>query len=151
MPIFNTRLLIPVVIIIMISVTNCALPVRTENPKGDGVGLPDENVGILYGLASGECSIDGIEIPTHSDDLQLFYDRIKLVPGDHTINYSTYFYKRGSCSSEMILNVESGHKYELKEDGCYWCSPFKCAIWIVDITNKEVISGHTPDWPSWMW
>lgn len=152
----------PCVLVILLLVfggSGCTPAIRTDNPVGDGAGLPEKKVGVLYGVGSlplvptPHVAVDGIALARHGeskDKKSLWYTSIKLLPGSHTVYVSFYFHGREWASKELSLDVKSGHRYKIKYDGCYWCSTFRYAIWIEDFVDNEVVAGSLPDWPSWM-
>lgn len=124
-----------------------------EFPKADGATLPDDKVGILdYAWVArfAKVEIDGTDGSYELSYAGDYYGYSRLKPGEHTIQWSHYFHKRGWWHEKLILKVEAGHRYRLKTEDCYWCTEFRATGWIVDEGTGEVVSGSLPDWPSWM-
>lgn len=97
------------------------------------------------GLPGVIAAIDG---PTLRDG----FDKAKLPPGRHLIEYEYYPAEFGTHPKGTIeIQLVGGHSYEFRSKLCYWCSPRKHAEWILDRSTNELAGAALPTWPSWYW
>ncbi|MFA7332152.1 MAG: hypothetical protein WC326_13870 [Candidatus Delongbacteria bacterium] len=78
------------------------------------------------------------------------YKGAKLLAGQHLIEYADYPAQFGAHPAGLIeLTLEARHTYQFRMRYCFWCTPRKHAVWIVDKTTGKVVWGQRPDWPGW--
>ncbi len=78
------------------------------------------------------------------------YDKAKLSPGKHIIEYAYSPSEFGVHPSGTIeIDLTPGHSYEFRIKLCFWCMPRKYAAWVDDKTSGEKVWGKQPDWPAW--
>lgn len=78
------------------------------------------------------------------------YERAKLKPGPHVIEYAYYPAEFGAHPRGTVeIDLKQGHVYDFRIKLCFWCTPRRFAVWIEDRTTGEPVWGKRPDWPSW--
>jgi hypothetical protein len=73
----------------------------------------------------------------------------RLNPGVHTFKYSNYVHDFGHINGKLDVNLKPGQKYLFKFKTCYWCSPRKYAVWVINESSGEIVWGNLPSWPAW--
>ena len=78
------------------------------------------------------------------------YQRARLSPGRHVIEYAYYPAEFGvHPKGSMEIDLTPGHAYEFRIKLCFWCMPRRYAVWVDDKTRGEKVWGKRPDWPAW--
>ena len=78
------------------------------------------------------------------------YKKAKLRPGRHRLEYASYPAEFGAHPQGNVdVDLLAGHAYEFGMKLCFWCTPRRYAVWVIDTTTGDLVWGKRPDWPSW--
>jgi hypothetical protein len=109
-------------------------------------------VGVRHDLVAGFdwSKLPGVIASIDGNSVGAGYEKAKLRPGRHVIDYAYYPAAFGAHPKGVVdLDLRAAHLYVFRIQLCFWCMPRKHAVWVEDKTAGAVVWGKQPDWPSW--